>query len=452
MADTSQPNFHIQGPRPPQSFGPQADPEALAILTERIEGENILRWFSLGGVAFLGLLLVCGVAVILTVVAGPVSILGWLVLLLFYGWMLFAFLHYRHGRQEELWQVLTAAVEAEAPLPQALRAYLRDRPRDPGRKFWTALLLFFVFPGYYWMWYIWNNFDQKVKRLSFLLDEGMALAKALQLTPGVARRETILAAAVGEVTGQTALCLKQAARRLPNTAWIELVPRLLYPMGLLLYMSGALGFWLTYILPRMQRVYQDFHMKLPWLTEEVAGSGSRLVIGLWLLTLLVIVVILLHVSSSTVRWYFPGLGWVYRRDWQGRVLRLLSVLLQTGRSPVKAVQLLSSAGSVPWLVGRWLDAVRADLEQGEPLAPALKRHGLLPAALVPLVQAGERTNNLPRTLGELGEHLGERPIRFLRWFSQFLSLAAVVLLGAMVGLISASMFLPLIQIMEGLSQ
>src|SRR4051812_7604621 len=87
-------------------------------------------------------------------VAGPTLVLPVLFsLTLFYGWAAFAFCHYRHGRQAELLHVVTTALEAQLPLPQALEAYVQDRPRGGLREFWLQVLLFFVFPGYYWAWH-----------------------------------------------------------------------------------------------------------------------------------------------------------------------------------------------------------------------------------------------------------------------------------------------------------
>ena len=86
--------------------------------------------------------------------------------LLVYGWMLFAFLQYRRGRQDELLHVLSTAVEAEAPLAAALWTYLEDRPRGWLREFWVATLLFFVLPGYYWIWHRRHSYDQKVARVA----------------------------------------------------------------------------------------------------------------------------------------------------------------------------------------------------------------------------------------------------------------------------------------------
>src|SRR5215471_956348 len=61
-----------------------------------------------------------------------------LFVVLCYGWMLFAYLHYHQGRQAEFLHLLTTAVDSEVPLAPALRAYLRDRPHGPVREFWVA--------------------------------------------------------------------------------------------------------------------------------------------------------------------------------------------------------------------------------------------------------------------------------------------------------------------------
>src|SRR5581483_9165383 len=60
----------------------------------------------------------------------------------FYGWMLFAFLHYRQVRQAEFLYLLTTAAESGAPLAPALRAYLGDRPGGAAREVWVGGLLF----------------------------------------------------------------------------------------------------------------------------------------------------------------------------------------------------------------------------------------------------------------------------------------------------------------------
>lgn len=433
--------------------GPAVDWSALDAIQDRVKSSNIARRFGRAGVIFLGIILVLSLAAVAPFVIGVLGIVGWVLIPLFYCWMLIAFLQYRQARQEELWQVLTTAVQASAPLPQALRAYLRDRPHGLWRNIWSAVLLWFVFPGYYWIWYIWNNYDRKVTRLSFLLDQGIPLPQALLLSPGVVPGEIVLAATVGEVTGQTARCLQQASpRRVLAVLWIEMVPRLLYPLALLLSLSGVLSFLCIFIVPKIEKIYRDFRMRLPWLTDVMISNGSSVFTGIYIWTGLNLLLLSLQLFSTTLRWYFPLLGWVYRRSWQGQVLRLLAVLLDTGHPALTAVLLLSRAGAVPPVVLRRLHAVALELEEGEPLGPSLSRQGLLPEPLVPLVQSAERSHQLPRALGELGQHLTDQPVRAVRWFSEIAALAAVLLMGVLCALVAAAIFMSLVKIMETLSE
>src|SRR5579864_7005283 len=99
---------------------------------------------------FILILIVCLILVVIFHIWG---VLALVLLSAIYGWVVFAFFHYRYVRQEEFLHLLTTAAETEAPLAPALWAYVNDRPHSELREFWTAMLLLFVLPGYYWMWH-----------------------------------------------------------------------------------------------------------------------------------------------------------------------------------------------------------------------------------------------------------------------------------------------------------
>src|SRR5262249_27038935 len=123
---------------------------------------------------------------ILGVLAIGLGYLGAIVFFLIvsaYGWVMFSFLHYRYGRQGELVQVLISAAESDAPLSSAVWAYLLDRPQGNQREIWVATLLFFVLPGYYWIWHRRHSFDRKLAIVARQLEQGVPLAVALRDTP-----------------------------------------------------------------------------------------------------------------------------------------------------------------------------------------------------------------------------------------------------------------------------
>jgi type IV pilus assembly protein PilC len=372
-----------------------------------------------------------------------------------YGWMLYAYLHYRHGRQDEFLHLLSTAVEAQTPLASALHAYVQDRPQGPARDFWVAVVLFFVMPGYYWVWHRRHNFDSKIAQVAYLLDEGYSLTESLKATPGVASPETLVAAAIGESSGNLALCLRASGRRRLTTIWLEMLPRLFYPLLLLSVMTGILGFWMTYIAPKLQKIYFEFKQEIPTVTFQLFVAWRWLTNYTWVVIVAVhwvVGVALFCVFSSTVRWYFPFFGRLYRMEMQSRILQMLSTLLRMGKPVPEALAVLVDSGYFARAVRRRLTLARHFVVQGETFADSLSWAGLLPAAMAPLVQTAERVGNLDWVLAELGENLANRTVRILRRLTMVLSPLVVFVIGLMIGFIVISMFVPLVNLLTGLSE
>jgi type IV pilus assembly protein PilC len=422
--------------------------------------ENVMRRFW----GILGLLLSWAayafllVMVLLALGLGYASLLILFVLAALYGWMLFAFLHYRQCRQEEFLQVLAAAAEAEVPLAPALWAYVRDRPRGGLRGVWAAVLLCVVVPGYYWLWYRGSNYDRKVERVAELLEEGCSLPDALRLTPGVASREMRLAATLGQDTGQLAGCLRalrSPARGRLATLWLELVPRLAYPLFLLLAINALLTFWMLYLVPRFQRIFRDDSLSLPEETERALALGYLAMSYSWILALavpLLAALLVLLLVSPAFRWYFPVVGRLYRGYVHSQVLQALAFLLQLGRPAPEALGVLAESGCFVGGARRRLEGICRRVERGEPLADSLRRGHVLPGAMVPLLRAAERTGTLPRTLAELADLLAGRLARRVQQLSLVLFPVPIVGVGVLVGVIVLGVFMPLIALIEGLSR
>ncbi|CAN5353066.1 hypothetical protein BH10PLA2_BH10PLA2_33470 [soil metagenome] len=414
--------------------------------------KRLLVWGLLGaGFAFYFLLLCCG----LLVMSMPIGMPGVCLLMLIYGWVIYAFVQYREGRQQELTHLLCTAAEAEAPLAPALWAYLDDRPRGTLREFWTALLLFFLLPGYYWIWHRRHSFERKIARVAQHLEMGESLADALEASPGVISRGTILAVRIGEATGRLSESLRSAVPRRLTALWLEMLPRFLYPVMLIGFMIGLTSFWMTNVLPKLDRIYFDFDLELPVATLRLIDFGTYVLDHLGVLLLLVLIgggILALIFSSSYVLWYLPILGRLYRRHQQSNVLKLLSTLLRVDIPAPASVEMLAKSNYFSWAVRRRLQTVKSHLQQGEPLAQTLQRDGLLPKSMAPLVHASERMHNLPWALNELGESMGERTVRTLRRLSQFVAPLLVIGVGLLVALEVLGIFMPVIEIVTRLAE
>jgi type IV pilus assembly protein PilC len=377
-----------------------------------------------------------------------------IVIVMFYAWALYAFFHYRQSRQDEFLQFVAAAVEALAPLPQALDAYLRDRPRGPLREaFVIALML--TLPGYYWIWHQWHNFDRRLGRVADLLDQGYSLTEALTAVPGVASRETIMLAALGQSTARLDICLRHSLQQRYATVWLEVLPRLAYPLAVLFFFAGITSFWMVFLYPKLVRIFQEFDRPLPWQTALLGDVCAALKDLPWLLPacmLLVLGVVSVLIGSPTARWHCPGVGRLYRGHVQAQVLRLLGLLLAAGKTVPEALQILADSDYFAPVAQRRLRGVCERVERGEPLAACLIAGKLVTPAVAPLVQGAEHLRNLPWALTELGDHAATQTIGRIRRLSLLASPASVFGIGLIIGFSVIAMFIPLLQLMESLTE
>ena len=88
---------------------------------------------------------------------------------------------------------------------------------------------------------------------------------------------------------------------------------------------------------------------------------------------------------------------------------------------------------------------------GEHLPDSLRRSGLLPRHMLPLVQAAERAQNLPWALTELGDFLADGAVGRMRRLSQLLFPVSVVAIGLLVGFTALAIFSPVVEVMTELS-
>jgi protein transport protein HofC len=339
-------------------------------------------------------------------------------------------------------------------LSPAIRAYLRDRPHEEEGGVWDALLLF-VMPPAFLLWHQRQGFDHKVEEVADLLDDGLSLPEALQSVPGAAPKEVRVAAEVGQATGRLAICLRRSNRERLAGAWLEIVPRLLYPVLLLLFITGIGGFLHVQIMPKMRKIFSDFDEPLPAMTSRLGWlfdflRESERLVGLVVMSGILAVSVL--IASPAVRWHLPLLGRLYRWDVQGLVLRMLGALLEAGRPAPEALERLAAAEEFPPVVRRCIDSAHRRVVAGEPLAASLRRAGLLPQSMVALVQTAERLNNLPWALREMGELLSGRAVRMARRTSLVVAPLLVLAVGAVVACVAVGMFMPLISLLTRLAE
>ncbi|OWK47001.1 type II secretion system F family protein [Fimbriiglobus ruber] len=404
-----------------------------------------------------------GGAVLLVLAAGLSGLAGFpgpigMCVLVLLNWSaIYAFLRYRQGRQDELAQVLTAAVGSHVPVARAVQSYLFDRPRRGEIDTLLTVVAGIALPLYTYVRLCvgWWRFDTLVDELADRLLSGQSLSEALAAVPGVVSREFRLAAAVGEATGSLGPTLRTTDRERWSADWLDLVPRILYPFLVFVFVSMIAAFLMVYIVPRFHKIFAEFGEPFPFETQVLVDTWNftgenfllvPAVLGLGLIAVAAVIAI------STVRWYTPFVGRLYRMRARAEFLRALGRLLVAERTIPLALEFLGNSGDLPPVVRRRVATAAVGIGRGDPLADALERAGLLPSHMAPLVRSAERVHTLPLALGELGDRLAVRAARAVRRAMIVASPLLVIAVGAVVGFIAVAMFLPLIHLLTRLSE
>jgi protein transport protein HofC len=336
----------------------------------------------------------------------------------------------RSTRQDALLSVLAIAAEKGMPLSPAVMAFA-DSYR--GRSY------------------------RQIVDLADELSGGTPVAEALERANKVVTRDAALLARVGEAAGMLpkALRIASASRSSHVPIWTVIAARLAYILMLLLAMQVITGFIMYFIIPKFEAIFSSFGEPLPRVTI-LAIDASHLAVKYGYVTFLfplLEVVLLIALPLSFLTWgsySVPIFDHVLGRRHTALVLRCLSLVVE-GHKPV-ALGVATLAGHYPtYWIRRRLQGVESDVRQGVDWIQGLWRHGLIRAADAEVLESATAVGNLAWALSELAETTERRLATRFQAGVQVLFPLAVVMLGAVVFLMAVAYFLPLVQLIERLT-
>jgi len=364
--------------------------------------------------------------------------------------------HYRRARQlESLW-LLHTLVQANLPLPEGIRAYLRDRPSDRVRYLWEAMCWLVLLPGYRILWARKRGMDDRLASVADLLERGCKLSVALQQVGGVVPQTALLAISVGESTGQLAYCIDLALTGLRTDRRATIATALAYPWLTIcvtvLVSMPLVAFCVIFIMPKMQSILVDFQVPTPWVYQAL-DSACAVLFGNPHIFLLFVILLLIsgwQIWRRRMLWHIPLFGQVYRMYSRGWVLRLLGFTCRCGQTIDQGLEFIAQAGVSSALLTR-IEQARERLALGYDVPEALTESDLLPPHMKALLTTAQRTNSMPWALEQLGLSLINASRQRLERILIFAYPAVLLLLAASVAFFAIGLFMPLVTMIRCLA-
>ena len=103
------------------------------------------------------------------------------------------------------------------------------------------------------------------------VESGATLSEAFNKHPRCFDRLYVNMVKAGEAGGALEVIMQRLAdfkERAQSLAW-RITGAMIYPIAVISVAVGILTFIMVYIIPKFEKIFADFQMKLPWLTEEL---------------------------------------------------------------------------------------------------------------------------------------------------------------------------------------
>ncbi|MCB1225598.1 MAG: type II secretion system F family protein [Verrucomicrobiales bacterium] len=305
-----------------------------------------------------------------------------------------------------------------------------------------------------------------INTLADNVQTGSTFSESLSQFPKIYNKLYVNMVKAGELGGVLEIVLnrlaeyQEKAQKLKN----KIVAAMVYPIIVMFIAVTIMIFLMLVIVPRFEQIFEDMlgsKNKLPALTKAVIGFSRWIGDNIWYLLIGgALIFIFWKIFSSTkggriaidrFKLKMPLFGDVQRKTAISRFSRTLGTLVTSGVPILQALNITrETAGNV--VVADAINKVHDAVKEGESMVAPLEGSGVFPPMVISMVDVGEETGQLPEMLLKISDVYEDEVDNSVSALTSMLEPLMIVMLAVVVGIIVMALFLPLIQVIQGLSQ
>ena len=310
---------------------------------------------------------------------------------------------------------------------------------------------------------------EKAKLTAAIRDMQTNVSKGETLASSMRRQEKVFPSmlvnmvAAGEESGNLESSFSQMEvyfERLKRTK-SKVIKVMIYPCVILVVMVVVLIVMMTRIIPMFLKSFEDMGAELPFLTRCVMAVSDWFVDWWWALVLGIVGLVVFCVlfrKTDRGRHFF---GWLARKTPVVKNLtvksacatfaRTLSILLGSGLTLMEALDLTADNMSNVYYKEA-IQAIRARISDGWPLANSMKETGLFPPMICNMVAIGEETGDLQEMLSKVADYYDEEVTDATDRLTALIEPCIILILAVFVAIIVFSIFLPMMSMTTAYDQ
>ncbi len=292
------------------------------------------------------------------------------------------------------------------------------------------------------------------------LQSGSNISDALAKHPKVFSKFYINMVRSGEETGKLDETFAFLAEYIDKSYTVTTKARnaLIYPAFVIVTFIAVMVLMLTTVIPKLSAILEESGNKIPTYTKFVIGLSNFL--SNYILLILVGIVlggVFLYRYATTqegkqymarARLNIPYVGDLYRKLYMSRLADSLSTTLKSGISFVRGIEIAGTVIGDP-VYEQILKKVAEDVRTGHSAEDAFSKHPEFPGILVAMIKVGEETVDLSNILSTIAKFYRREVENAISTLISLIEPLMIVMLGLGVGLLLASVLVPIYNISAG---
>jgi len=290
--------------------------------------------------------------------------------------------------------------------------------------------------------------DDIIKRIK----DGESFSGCLNYYPEYFPRLYVNIIHTGESTGKLKDALIQLLNYLRRLEDLKLKVKqaLAYPIFMAVVGAGTIFVMLTFVLPRLAGMFDDFQAELP-LPTRILLDLSNFLKSNWLFIIIAFIVFIFFLKFkktgqesllSRLKYHIPIAKDIVYKQSVANFSRSLSLLLQSGVNLLAALKDASGVIDNP-VYAQQLEKVRKDISEGISFSDALAKFKIFPDLFVQMIRVGEEGGRLDVVLADIAESYDNEIEADLKTVSSLIEPAIILVLGLIIGGMVIAMLLPI---------
>ena len=289
------------------------------------------------------------------------------------------------------------------------------------------------------------------------LQAGSTISKALEKHPAIFSNFYVNMVRSGDETGKLNEIFKYLADYINRSYEVMSKARnaLIYPAFVITVFIAVMVLMFTFVIPKISLIIIESGQVVPIYTRIVFATSDLLVnYGFLVIVALVVAVFfaIRFVRTEEGRAQFakfkleiPYIGNIYRKLYLSIIADNMNTMVLSGIPMVKAIEITASVVDNE-VYGQILQESLLAVKGGSSFSQSLSQYEEIPSTLVQMIRVGEESGELGSILGTMAHFYQREVMDAVDTLVSLIEPMMIVLLGISVGIIMASVLIPIYEI------